>query len=166
VNYFVDSNELTIPDRNLFVATEIAFIRPMHEAAVYEKFMQENRWIELFFPNRNRVDTSALPPVRNGWFKRLAEKALGGKFGEWLDDRLLKMTLRRWIKRFAHLGEVRFNVDFRSRRHVSKHHPNGFQHRIAAELEKRRNELTERTGIQMPTMCWEWMTEHDTMKIV
>lgn len=166
VNYFIDTNQLAIPDRNLFVATEIAYIRPMNNGQLYEEFMRANHWVGLFYPNRHPYSTASLPAARNGKMKRMIEAMMKGGFGEWLDEKLLRITLRRWKKKFAHLSDVRFEVDFRSRKNVSKHHPQGFQHRISGELEKRRNAVTEATGIKVPAMRWNWSSDHDAMKII
>jgi hypothetical protein len=36
LNYFVDSNNLEIPDKNIFTSTEVAFLLPMYNYSVYE----------------------------------------------------------------------------------------------------------------------------------
>jgi hypothetical protein len=156
VNYFIDTEQLAIPDRNLFVATEINFIRPMSNGTLYSDFMRSNHWVELFYPNSVKHAADKIPEPRNGRMKRTLEKILQGNLGEWLDDRLLRITLNRWKKKFPYVAGQDFEVDFRSRRHVSKHHPQGFQRRVSTELERRRLEMTEATGIYIPAMKWEW----------
>jgi len=159
VNYFIDTKQLSIPDRNLFVATEINFIRPMNNSALYKSFMEANRWVELFYPNSTARVPEKISQERNSWMKRAAEKALGGNVGEWMDEKFLRMTLKRWKKKFPYIAEQDFEVDFRSRKHVSKHHPQGFQRKVSVELEKRRVALVENAGVTIPAMRWEWTTE-------
>ncbi len=159
VNYFVDTDHLSIPDRNLFVATEISFIRPMVNGKLYVDFMEENHWTKLFYPNREKHSVNETADLANGFVKRNVEKMLSGKFGEWMDEKFLRLTLKRWEKKFPHLEKAKFDVDFRSRRHVSKHHPQGFQHKVSTEMENRRKQIFENSGISVPAMRWEWMRD-------
>lgn len=159
VNYFVDTDQLSIPDRNLFVATEITFLLPVINWSVYESFMNENHWVKLFYPNRQMHPASQVAEEKRGWLKRAMEKILEGRFGEWLDERFLRLTLNRWKKKFPYVASPDFEVDFRSRRHVSKHHPQGFQRRVSAELEKRRQEIAERTGWHIQPLNLGWTNE-------
>lgn len=159
VNYFVDTDHLSIPDRNLFVATEISFVRPMANAELYNDFMESNHWTKLFYPNREKLSVAETKETANGFFKRTIEKMLSGKFGEWLDEKCMRMTVKRWKKKFGHLEEVKFEVDFRSRKNVSKHHPQGFQHKVSAEMESRRKLIFEKSGIIVPALRWEWIKE-------
>jgi hypothetical protein len=164
VNYFIDTNQLSIPDRNLFVATEISFIRPMSNGPLYEEFMKANRWTELFYPNSSPFPVEKVPAEKRGTIKRVTEKMLDGKLGEWLDERLLRLTLSRWRKKFPHVAENEFEIDFRSRRNVSKHHPQGFQRKVSAELDKRIKKISEESGFAVPAQRWEWTSETDVMK--
>lgn len=159
VNYFVDTDHLSIPDRNLFVATEIVHLRPMKNAEMHDAFFEANKWTELFYPNRKRPAMHEIPALRSRFSKRMLEKLFSGNFGDWLDERFLRVTLKRWKKKFAGVPGMHFDVDFRSRRHVSKHHPQGFQRRVSAELEKRRNELLDTHGLSVPVLRWEWTRE-------
>ncbi len=164
VNYFIDTDHLAIPDRNLFVATEIAFLLPMVNGDVYGEFIHSNHWVKLFYPNRELLSGAKTTAYRRGFFKRLTERMLSGKAGEWLDEKFLRLTLRRWKKKFAHMSESTFEVDFRSRKNVSKHHPRGFQRKVSAEMEKRREEIFEATGITVPALRWEWIAEHEVIR--
>jgi hypothetical protein len=72
--------------------------------------------------------------------------------------------LNRWKKKFPHLSELEFDVDFRSKKNVSKHHPQGFQRRVIVELEKRKQMIMEQTGILIPALRWEWTCENEPVK--
>lgn len=161
VNYFVDTDQLTIPDRNLFVATEIAFIYPSVNGELYKSFIDSNHWIKLFYPNRQPYPVDSVPPERRTIFKKMMERMLSGTLGEWLDEKFLRLTLKRWKKKFPHVASPDFEVDFRSRRNVSKHHPQGFQRRVSAELEKRRQAISENSGWHIPALNWEWSSEKE-----
>lgn len=155
VNYFVDTNHLAIPDRNLFTATEIVFAKPMRDMNSFPQFVSENKWSKIFYPNAETAVTE-IPETRNGRFKRFLERMLNGSFGEWLDDKFFRITLRRWRKKFPHLREDHFEVDFRSRKHVSKHHPQGFQRVVLTKLEVKRRELEEKYDVVIRSHVMEW----------
>lgn len=161
VNYFVDTEQLTIPDRNLFVATEIAFIYPAINGELYKSFIDSNHWVKLFYPNRQPYPVDSVPAERRTVLKKMLEKIFSGKLGEWLDEKFLRLTLHRWKKKFPHVASPEFEVDFRSRRNVSKHHPQGFQRKVSAELEKRCREISENTGWQISSLNWKWSSEKE-----
>lgn len=164
VNYFIDAERLTIPDRNLFVATEIAFLRPMVNRKLYEEFFRSNKWVNLMYPNRELRARLAVSEVAPGFLKRNIEKMLSKNFGEWLDEKFLRLTLMRWKKKFPHLSNLEFDLDFRSKKNVSKHHPQGFQRKVVVEIEKRKEMILEQHGILVPSMQWEWSSENDSVK--
>ncbi len=155
VNYFVDTAHLSIPDRNLFTATEIVFAKPMRDVNVFSEFTTENKWAKIFYPNAT-LNGTEIPQTRNGSFKRFLEKMLKGGFGEWMDDKFFRITLRRWKKKFPHLKESHFEVDFRSRKHVSKHHPQGFQRIVLTKLEVKRLELQDKHDVVIRPHVMEW----------
>jgi ribosomal protein L32E len=72
--------------------------------------------------------------------------------------------LNRWRKKFSHLSESHFEVDFRSRKNVSKHHPQGFQRKVVMEMEKRKEMIFDQTGVLVPAIRWEWTCENDVKK--
>ncbi len=155
VNYFIDTEHLSIPDRNLFTATEIVFVKPMCDVDIFSKFIKENKWASLFYPNAESF-SNKIPEIRNGAFKRVAEQMLSGAFGEWLDTMFFRITLNRWKKKFPHLSESTFEVDFRSRRHVSKHHPQGFQRIVLSKLKEKRHQLETRHCVAIQPHIMEW----------
>lgn len=164
VNYFIDTERLTIPDRNLFVATEIAFLQPMVNKEIYNDFIRSNHWVSLFYPNRVLEPRMEIDEVTPGFLKRSIEKMLSKKTGEWLDEKCLRITLKRWKKKFPHLSDLDFDTDFRSKKNVSKHHPQGFQRKVAVEMEKRKEMIFDQCGILVPSMRWEWISESDQIK--
>jgi hypothetical protein len=161
VNYFVDTANLAIPDRNLFTATEIVFAKPMRDAADFQRFLTENKWAKIFYPNAD-FQSAYIPATKNRRIKRTLEKILSGKFGEWLDETFFRITLNRWKKKFPHLKESHFEVDFRSRKHVSKHHPQGFQRIVLAKLEVKRVELQEKHGVVIRPHVMEWTSANNS----
>jgi hypothetical protein len=134
VNYFVDSNNLSIPDRNIFTATEIATLIPVQNNGGYHQFMQENKWIFELLPNAEVQPTPALFHNRKNILKKSGERLFNGNIGDFADKHLFKLTLKVWQKKFKHFSKDDFDLRMRSRKNVSKHHPGGFQEKVLNKL--------------------------------
>ena len=136
VNYFVDTDHLEIEDRNLFTATEVVTLKPTFGEATCEAFFRSNEWAFELFPNLDR-DTirtgDPAPPRRKG----LGERLLGARLGEHIDDLCMRLTFLRWKRKFGHLDAKTFELALRTRKYVSKHHPQSFQQRVLGALELR-----------------------------
>lgn len=133
VNYFLDTNNLEVPDQNMFTATEIVFLLPVAGEKYYSEFMKANVWVKQFYPSFSRKNTL---PVFNGnpFIRSAAEVLLDNRSGDILDDYFMKLTLRRWKKKFPHFNAVDFEVAMRTRKNVSKHHPNHFQEKVISKF--------------------------------
>lgn len=135
VNYFVDSEHLEIPDKNIFVAHEILAISPVNNQELFDRFKQANNWVLEYLPNK-KFPNDTLKSAINGKpvFSRLIQKVLAGKLGAMLDAYFLKITVSNWRKKFPQINDIDFEIRFRSTPHVSKHHPRGFQSKVLATL--------------------------------
>lgn len=134
VNYFVDSNNLSIPDQNIFTATEIATLIPIHNNWGYHRFMQENNWIAALLPNASITNVSPTSQSQTNIFKQAGEWLFRGKLGHFADQQLFTLTLKVWQKKFKHFSKDDFDLHMRSRKNVSKHHPGGFQEKVLNRL--------------------------------
>lgn len=135
VNYFVAENNLLVPDNNLFVATEIKTLVPVVENIISRKFRLVNKWAYEMFPNDVTENTALLKfEEKRAVFARGIERVCKGSFGERLDNFFFKKTLARWRKKFPHFNEGQFDLEMRSYKSVSKHHPQGNQGRVLTEL--------------------------------
>ncbi len=55
------------------------------------------------------------------------EHALSGSFGDKLDTLFMNLTIKKWKSKFKNLNEEALENAMRSRKYVSKHHPQQFQ---------------------------------------
>jgi hypothetical protein len=138
VNYFVDVDHLVIPDRNPFVAMEIKTLLPMSNKATFEKFLKENEWVNQFLPNKPGYNTAFLQERGDhnylfGWLELL----LDNRLGELLDKWCFHLTLHSWEKKFPQFNREEFDLNLRSKKNVSKHHPRGYQQKVLAEWHKK-----------------------------
>lgn len=148
VNYFVSSDRLAIEDRNLFTATELVTLIPTHGPAPCAAFFDANEWAFAHFPNLER-DRSLPSPALNGRHHGPVERLLARGLGDRLDDLFLRMTFKRWKRKFGHLDPESFELAFRTRKHVSKHHPRLFQQRVLEAFEKNVRQFEVRHGITL-----------------
>jgi hypothetical protein len=147
-NYFVDANSLLIPDKNIFTATEVMYLKPVVNRDLIEKLVIANGWTKEFLPAfERRLGIPCLKENRNG-FKRMLEWVLGGRIGERLDNSFFKLTLKRWQKKFPNFATEDFDLNMRTRKNVSKHHPRGYQQKVltahAAKLKKVLRQVEEK----------------------
>lgn len=149
LNYFIDTDHLEIEDKNIFTATEVAFLLPTHNPALYKAFRAANTWADAYYPNHGLRCLEQCAEVEQGMFKRLGEWLLKGRLGEALDARFMRLTMGRWQKKFTHLEPSRFEVAMRSRKYVSKHHPSAFQDRVIGKLQTKQQELEQKMGTKL-----------------
>lgn len=148
-NYFVSSESMTLPDVNLFTATELAYLIPTVNYKVYSSFLEQNIWYRANFPNKPFIPDHNCSPLPATLIKSAVEKLLGGRFGKWLDDKLLYVTLKRWQKKYPELAAQDFELQFRSRKNVCKRHISGFQNKVLKNLEEKKQAFEKKFAISL-----------------
>jgi len=143
INYFVDTEHLEVEERNRFTATETVTLLPMYGWEEYAAFRRANCWAWAMFPHFPERPLEGVPQHRRGFFKKTVEWLLGGRVGEWLDERAMRLTVRFWRRKFWHFDEEKFDTALRSRRHVSRHHPLHFQEKVLRAWEEQLRRLEE-----------------------
>lgn len=136
VNYYLDTNALHIPDRNIFTATEIASARAAYNSTVCKQFFEENKWYSEFYPRHQPTSLFPVYEKKKSWWCEFSEWALSGALGDTIDNYMMRIFVRRWKTRYRGNDHSRFEVNFRSRRNVSKHHPHGFQFKVLQAYER------------------------------
>ena len=137
VNYFIDTEHLEIEEKNLFTATEVVTLLPMYGKEWCQAFFSANTWAFHQFPQMPRRSMKDVPPQKQGMLKRTLEYLLSGRFGNWLDQLTLRITVGFWKRKFRHFDDPTFNIALKSRRYVSKHHPMYFQDKVLRHMESK-----------------------------
>jgi hypothetical protein len=127
-NYFITADNLCIPDQNSFTGTELAFLIPAVNYGLYKQLLDKNSWYKLRYPNKKIAADNSVPPPLFGL--KLFEFLFAGRFGNLIDNLLLRFTLKRWRKKYPSLSEVNFELQFRTRKNVCKRHSLGFQNKV------------------------------------
>ncbi len=150
VNYFIDTTNLEIEDKNIFTATELATLITTSNTSLYRKLMQANPWVKDFFPNTLMESVSGeINPANNSIVKRSFEKLFPGKIGDTLDDFCFKITIKQWRKKFKNLSDSEFELNLRSKKDVSKHHPRGFQLKVLSALDEKVKDFEQKFNVRL-----------------
>ena len=131
VNYFIDTKNLEIEEKNPFTATEIATLIPI-AGNVMDTFFKENNWINDYLLENNKK--THFTEVKKPAFTRFIVFLTKGKFGEWTDKVFMRLTLKRWERKFGTFDPSTFDLAMKSRKYVSKHHPNNFQQKVLTRM--------------------------------
>ncbi len=138
VNYFVDADNLLIPDKNLFVAYEIKTLAPVNNFRLFSEFVAANGWTNSFFPNKQQHNGTFLRKEDGQkFFARFIESVFNTRLGSVAERFCFDLTLSTWKKRYPGFNKEEFELNFRSRKNVSKHHPRGFQLKVLEEFTKK-----------------------------
>ncbi len=149
VNYFIATDRLEVEEKNLFTAIEIKTLLPTFGEDVYHQFHRANEWTNNYFPNFE-VRPLAQPQISNGWIhKKMVEKLLSNSFGDWIENKFMRFTVRVWKLKFKDFDERSFEVAMKSKPYVSKHHPNHFQERVLKAYSDKRKAFEQQHNISL-----------------
>jgi hypothetical protein len=132
LNYVIDETNLEVQEKNIFTATEIITLIPLHGPLLFDKFFESNNWVYNFFPNNSSkkivaAETTIILP------RKLIEWMLDNKQGDKADDKLMKYFEQRWNRltrenRFLKSG---FQIGtMQAEKHSCRPYPEHFQQKI------------------------------------
>ena len=142
MNYFVDEAEMQIGEKNIYTATELITIMPMHGAASMNNFLSANEWAKTYFPNfsfnelvKNEEAVYSLP-------KRITEFFFNNKIGTWLDNYFFRLTTKRWLlkEKQGRLNTKGESMGLKTGKHCSKPNPVFFHDKFLQKFEARLKE--------------------------
>lgn len=131
MNYYVDEDAMLIEERNVFTATELLTLMPVAGNGTLDNFFHVNAWAMDYFPNAVRNDDRKRF-TKFPWYKKTLEWLFDNRFGDMLDNYLMKLTSRRWKKKEENyqLNMKGGRMGLRTGKHFSKPNPHHFQKRI------------------------------------
>jgi hypothetical protein len=142
LNSFATTDHLTLDERNIFLATEIATLTPLSNSALFTRYRRANAWIREYFPNFADENTGA-PPVcnRGSLIQKLLEYPFRFIPAGRLDSYLLAMMERTWARRYPEFDEETRNRIFRCTKNESRAYAGNFQDKILAVYAQRLREF-------------------------
>jgi hypothetical protein len=137
INYFVDSENLEIKEKNIYTAMELITLIPAFGPDLYDELHNKNSWIKEFYPNFPRRVTDSVPIEKTGLLKPIFERILCTKLGDKLDDYSMRLFRNHLRKKYRNYDPEEFKIAFKSSKKESKHHPNFFQKKVLEEFNKK-----------------------------
>lgn len=144
MNYYIDETALEIEEKNIYTAIEIVTLIPMLGTDTVQAFMSTNNWTKNYLPAYTASKWNAVI-TNKGVIRKLLEAVLSGKIGNAIDNWLLQITQKRWIKK-----EKQNNINAKgicmgmlAGKHFAKPDPENFQYKILSQY----REKTERLAV-------------------
>lgn len=157
VNYFIDSKTLSIPDHNIYIATEIATLIPVYNYSLYQAFINANSWINAYIAT-TPLKTNKYVIEKKFYFKKMLEWIFGGFIGDVLEyiyyhltisDKVKYIPLFFWLKHRKYKNQTEGVITYKNNflyyynKHVFKHHPQShLQTRVLNTYTAKLSELT------------------------
>ena len=144
MNYYVDRTGLEIIEKNIYTATEVATLLPFEGMFVFHDLYAANHWVQSFLPNYFHK----IPPEKaksKTYLKTFIEKIFNSKFGDKLDDWLMKVTASRWQKKTSSqkLNKRGIVMGMDASKHCAKPDPRNFQQKVMEIYNSRIVEIKE-----------------------
>jgi hypothetical protein len=149
INYLIDTDHLIIEDQNIFTATEVVSLIPTYNYTLYTSFLQANNWTKAYYPYfplqaSEHTRTEAYPRI-----KKCLEWCLNNVVGNRLDDYFMRISIRRWQSKFGYMQAAELEHALRSRKYISKHHPQQFQRLVLDGLQQKQQAWCDRFGVRL-----------------
>jgi hypothetical protein len=148
LNYFVDEDHLTIEEKNLFTATELATVIPLFSYTLYTQLHKNNGWLKKFFPNYESRPSGTEIHYKKDLLAKTLELILR-PIALPLERLSMSMTFRRWRTLYGDYHADDFEVAFKTKKHVSKSHPRHFQRRVMEKYHDKIIQFKDATGIAL-----------------
>jgi hypothetical protein len=149
INYFISTENLEIEEKNIYTAIELATLIPTYGANIYNSLYNANQWIKQYVPNYPKRDVSNVPQSRKKISQTIIETLLNNRFGDYIDNKVMGLFIKFDEKHYGTLDKETFKLAFKTRKNVSKHHPNYFQKRVLESLHKKLEQLELKHNIAL-----------------
>ncbi|AEW00601.1 hypothetical protein A4D02_11655 [Niastella koreensis] len=138
MNYYIDEEALRIDEQNIFTATELITLKPVCGNGTMDRFYDQNNWAGSYFPNQP-VNKESILLAKPGRLKRAVEWLLDNKVGNSLDNWLMRVTTRRWLKKeqLKKINSHGIRMGLHTGKHFSKPNPEFFQRKVLDALNKK-----------------------------
>jgi hypothetical protein len=148
-NYFISADDLSLPDKNAFTATELAFLIPTVNYSLYKNLLDNNQWYKKQYPNKPSEGEAKCMELPSIGLKQFVESLLSGRSGKWLDDTLLKITHKHWKNKYPEMSPEDFELQFRSKKNVCKRHTKGFQNKVLKRWQEKQLKFEQQFKISL-----------------
>ena len=146
VNYFVSTETLEIEEKNRFTATEIVTIIPLYGMQIFKHFYDKNNWVFNYFPNYNlQSSLKQLKEIKKHKRRFIFEGLLNNFIGKAMNYLCMRIVTRRWKYKY----KTSTNNPYKSKKEISKHHPDNFQEQVIKKLNLQYELCEKKYGIHL-----------------
>ena len=149
LNYFIDSQNLEIEDKNLFTATELVTLKVTFNSELYRQLLADNGWTGYYYPHDPERPNNEKSRNGKAGFKSLMEKLLSGRLGDRLDNFFMDKTVEHWKRKFKSTEPEKENLSLKSRKHISKQNNFDFQAYVLESYKDKLKEFEEKYQVQL-----------------
>jgi hypothetical protein len=137
MNYFIDTDALTIEHPNLYSAIELKTLLPVYNKDLLMQFAGSNDWADQYLPNHpGSFNSSYLLRNKKRPCKSTIEFLINLIFPEKVNRSLMNITDKKWRRKWRKKGYDMNEYDraFRTGVHISKNHPTDYQKKVLESL--------------------------------
>ncbi len=137
MNYFIDTHQLELDDKNMFTAIELSSLIPVKGTPTYLSLMNANKWVKTYLPNGYIKPGKTMPARdRNSLVKKTCEFIIQLFSPANINTGLMKLTDSKWRKKWERKNYPMEDYDtaFKTTIHISKNHPANHQKKILEHL--------------------------------
>jgi hypothetical protein len=142
LNYFAAADGLELDGHNMFLAAEIAHLKPVYNAGVFKAYLEANAWIHQYYPN---LDATQLFMPRIDNRRSMLQKVLEFPFrfiaADKLDTYLLKTMQRVWKNRYPAFDDDTRERIFRCTKTESRAYVGNFEDKVMPRYQARLREF-------------------------
>jgi hypothetical protein len=137
-NLMVTEKAMYFPDHNYFTAVEIATTQVIWNTTAYQKYQDENAWIQHYLPNwKSFTDGMLVLSNTPALFQRIFESVLNIFRLDALNSNLMHTARNFWRRKHKNLDEEKFNSIIHCSPDISSVWHNDHQTRILEEFHQR-----------------------------
>ena len=147
-NYFIDTQNLEIREKNIFTAVELLTTKPMFGKSTMVDFQNANAWTSIYLPNLNFE--TGIPPHRKFLPKTALEKIFSFRMFDRFNVWLMRKTISYWQRKYGRsMNLTDFEIAFRSTAGVSKSHPQFYQKKVLFQYNEKVRLFETQNGIDI-----------------
>ena len=142
LNSFASSDHLCLDEQNIFLATEVAHLKPLYNSDLFFEYLEANSWIKRFFPNFSIRDLP-LPRANNhrSRLQRVFEIPFSWIPSDRLDTFLLHKMKTVWARRYPEYDDETRERIFRCTKHESRAYAGNFEDKVLALYDSKLREF-------------------------
>jgi hypothetical protein len=150
LNYYVDEKALSIQEKNIFTAIEVATLIPVCGNGSMENFFTANAWIDSYYPNIV-IDVESRKNNKHSRIKKSLEYLIDLFPANRLDNYLMRVTTARWKRkeRESRLNMAGRKMGLHTGKHFSKPNPEHLQRNILEMYDQRWREVQESMRVRV-----------------